>query len=457
MPWYDRFFARSRRRKEPQRESIPYARSINFSFLDGNGKGKNKNPRIMPKPTSANLRRFSRTPYARRAINAIKNPIAGLDWEIVPVKDAKASSRQLDAQIKVLTDCFERPNNEDSFGTLITQALEDYLVVSAGAIEQQVGNDPARPLWMWPVDGQTIQVYGGWDGSASQARYLQTIGFAGVGIQQGTPLRNDELVYIRPNMTAADPFGYGPIEIAFRSITHLLGARKYSGNVASNATPNYLLWLQGQSQEKIDIFRNYWIDQIEGQGEVPIVGGDMEPKAVNLHSGNDEALYLKWQDVLIREIAAAFDISPQNMGLEADVNRNTSETAEDRDWDQAIIPTAKHFAGHFTRETIQGRCGCPLLQFKFVGLERQDETAEADRFQIYYRSNAMTPNEQRQKLGLPPLKSQFADLSYADMQIAVAAARGSKVIEDDAFPKQEPAPGTSPAPADPLNQPKGQK
>ena len=35
-----------------------------------------------PKPTPINLRRFSETPVARKAINTIKDRIAGMRWRI---------------------------------------------------------------------------------------------------------------------------------------------------------------------------------------------------------------------------------------------------------------------------------------------------------------------------------------------------------------------------------------
>ena len=38
----------------------------------------------IPKPTAYNLRRFSETPVARRAINCIKDRIAGMRWRIQP-------------------------------------------------------------------------------------------------------------------------------------------------------------------------------------------------------------------------------------------------------------------------------------------------------------------------------------------------------------------------------------
>src|SRR5271154_7452554 len=39
---------------------------------------------VMPKPTPANLRRFAETPIARKAINTIKDRVAGMQWRIQP-------------------------------------------------------------------------------------------------------------------------------------------------------------------------------------------------------------------------------------------------------------------------------------------------------------------------------------------------------------------------------------
>src|ERR1700742_2101217 len=38
----------------------------------------------LPKPTPANLRRFAETPIARKAINTIKDRVAGMGWRIQP-------------------------------------------------------------------------------------------------------------------------------------------------------------------------------------------------------------------------------------------------------------------------------------------------------------------------------------------------------------------------------------
>jgi hypothetical protein len=406
------------------------------------------------KPQPKNLRYFSRTPHARRAINTIKNSIAQLGWEIV-AKPGAPMTTELERQIQVCYTCFEHPNEDDSFSTFSELVIED-MMLGAGAVEQQLGASPDRPLWMWPVDGLSIQVFPFWDGSESDARYCQVLGYGSPGGSfDYTHLRNDELIYLKPNPTTADPFGYGPLEVAFMTIGRLLGVADYAGLTSSNANPSTALWLGNIDQDALAAYRNYWRNEIEGQGRMPLLaGGDKEPQALPLKPEGDNGLYLKYQEILKAEIATAFDISPQNLGLERDINRNTAEVAEDRDIAQAIGPWGRKFAGQLSREAIQGRLGFSQIEFRFKGLDRDDEKESAEVFAIEYKSNAVTPNEYRARKGHPLSDSPWADLTYADMEIAVQAARGVSAIskteggqfDDTGSPAQPPQrPGDSPA------------
>ncbi len=427
--WNKLKLAALRWRKKPRRETDIYPRLVSIGTA---GRMDKKRPAI--KGTATNLRYFSRTVHARRAINAIKNPISQLGWEVAPIPGVKMS-RELERRAEIAASCLDHPNADDSFRTLIEQVIEDYLGVGAGAIEQQLGAEENRPLWLWPVDGQSIRIFPGWSGERNEARYLQVLGYGNIGMEQGVPLLNDELIYIRANPSTATPYGYGPLEIAFNTISRKLGVADFAGNMATNARPQNMLYFEGADKGWVDAFRSFWRNEIEAQGVVPIVGGNSEAKVLALHGGNDDALYLKYQEFLIREIATAFDLSPQNLGVERDINRNTSETAEDRDWDQAIKPLANLIAEHLTREALHGKLGFYQLQFRFVGIDREDEKATAEIYEKYYKNNAITPNEQRERLGLPPLVSEWGDMTAADVEIAISAARGAKKIEDPALTK----------------------
>jgi HK97 family phage portal protein len=419
----------ARLKKQPDRETWIYPQ------LQAIGQYNNK--RAFIKQTPANLRYFSRTIFARRGIKALKDPITLLNWDIVPIKGTKLSP-ELERQITVVKECFKRPNNDDSFSTLIEKMIEDYCVYGAGVCELQLSNNPIRPIFLFPVEARSIQIYADWDGSKTLPRYLQTLSLSNVGISEGVALRNDELVYIVCNPSNETPYGYGPVEIAFTTISRILGVESYCGKVTSNAIPETLLWVGPYSNNELSAFRAYWENEIEGQGKMPLVGGQSEFKAIKLHSGNDDALYLKYQEFLIRCLATAFSLSPQNFNIQSDTNRSTAEVAEDRDWDQAIKPLAALFAEYFTREIIQRKLGFYQLEFQWCALDREDELATAQIYEYYFKNNAITPNEQRERIGLPPMENNWGDKTYADVEIEIAAARGVGAIEDPDIIKKTP-------------------
>lgn len=426
-----------RRRREPPRETMPTPGFI----LPGQVR---PNQRTVWKPTPRNLRFFSKSVYARRAINAVKNPIAMLDWEIRPAKGVKAS-RELARQIEIATYCLANPNADDSFRSLIEQVLEDTLI-GAGAIETQPGSDPMRPLWMWPVDGLSIQIYPAWTGDRREARYVQSVGAnayasSGPSIQ----LRDDELIYIRPNPSTATPFGLGPLEVAFNSISRQLGVAEFSGNVTSNAKPSAMINLgEGVDTTALALFRSYWTTEVEGQGKTPIVGGK-GAEVMKLYPDGDDALYLRYQEFLKVEIATAFDLSPQNLGVERDVNRSTGEVSQERDWEHAIKPRATELAAYLTRKALHQRLGFYQLEFAFIGLDREDEKLAAQVYAIEYAAGATFPDEYRETRGRAPLNTAWSQMTGVDRDMAKAAAAGVKQVFDPNLPAGPDKPPVDPA------------
>ena len=104
------------------------------------------------------------------------------------------------------------------------QLIND-ICCGAGVLEIGKTGYDDRPVFIWPVDGLSVHIFPMWSGGINEARYLQTIGYGGsysVGFTPGVKLRNDEIVYIRPNPTTATPFGFGPMEVAFNSIANQL-------------------------------------------------------------------------------------------------------------------------------------------------------------------------------------------------------------------------------------------
>jgi len=368
----------------------------------------------LPKPTPANLRGFAETPVARKAINTIKDRIAGMHWRIEQKKDVPAR-RDAEPRARILGRNLQTPNPDESFRSLTEQVIEDLLVGGCGVIEVQVSPDPERPLMLWSVDSATIRIYAGWSGRPDEPRYAQVTAWG-----QRVDLLNDELVYIRLNPRTHTPFGLGRLEVAFETINWLLGAQEYAARLASNTVVQFALWLQEMPPASYDKVISWWQNEIEGTGRVPIIANlPSKPEVLRFGEGSDRDLRLEWQRFLIRIIADAFDLPPLLLGLEQDVNRATAEELVDEAFRTAVVPTARLFAEHITREIIARKLGWDDLDFVFDELEAFDERAQAETDEILLRSDVLLPDEARLRRKLPALQGGWGTLTHTQRQLLI--------------------------------------
>jgi phage portal protein BeeE len=217
------------------------------------------------------------------------------------------------------------------------------------------------------------------------------------------PLNDDELIYIRLNPRTHTVFGLGRLEVAFETINEYLVAHRYAARLASNTVVQYALWLQDMDPAQHDRLIRWWQDEIEGTGRVPILSAQQKPEVLRFGGGTDADLRLEWQQFLLRIVADAFDLPPLFLGLEHDVNRSTAEELSDHAFRSAIVPTARLFAEHITRDAITKKLGWDDLEFVFADLESRNERAEAEMQEILLRNGVLTVNEVRQMRGLPVL------------------------------------------------------
>lgn len=356
----------------------------------------------LPKPTAANLRRFAETPAARRAINCIKDKIACMEWRLEAkpdVGDESAADRA--ERARALRRAFETPNESDSFRTFIEQVIEDVLVGGFGAAEVEVTADAASPVRLYPVDGATIKVNAHWNGDPAQPRYEQMTGR--LGKDAVLPLLDAELMYVRLNPRTHTPFGLGKIEVAFETISHFLQAHRYAGRLAANSVVQYALWMQDRTPEQHERLIQWWQDEVEGTGRVPVMSSETPPQVLKFSGGTDADLRLQWQEFLLTMIANAFDLPAMLLGVSKDVNRSTAaEFAEDA-FNNAVVPLAKLIADHLTRDVIVKRLGWDDLRFVWNELDTRDESTEVQIQIELLKAGVLTLEEVRTMRGLPAL------------------------------------------------------
>lgn len=373
------------------------------------------------KNTPYNLRRFSETPIVRHAINLIKNTVVSLKWKLVPGEDVD-HDEEIEQQIRIGRYVLKHPNDDDSFRTLMEAVVEDVIVGGYGAIEPQITPDYRRPIKMWPVDGSTIRIYADWlESQPDRPRYAQMTGLRGErGMVQ---FLDDELLYIRDNIRTNTPFGLGCVEICFNIINALLGVQDMASKAgADQVHKSWLWWENTESDGNLQQVLRHLYHETEGQAKISIISGMKTPEVVDVQAVTPEDLLLPWQEMLIRIIATGFNLSAMALGLERDVNRNTSETMATSDFKNAVVPMARRIEETITRKIFHKLLDWKGIEFQYIGLDNPDVLVMAQIFQRLYGMNSATPDEIRENFGYDPLESGLGRLTQLEAMVLIQSA-----------------------------------
>lgn len=416
------------RGEAPARDTIPYP---NWSY--SSYPGAQPMNRTLPKSTPWTIRLFSTKPPARRALNAIKDPICDLPFEVrlrapighktgVTVPEPDEEQR---ARIFAATQMLLMPNNDCTWRTWLTQVVEDMLIFGAGTSEVQDNDSDERPLFLWPTDAQSIRINAMWQPGDSVAHYAQGRGYPYglISTVEEVKLANDELMYMKLNPRTSDPFGFGYLEVAYDTVNSFMGAMDYATKRASNSTPNFGIFLgENVTIDQVRRWQHYWENEIEGYGKVPIIGGGKQPSVFSMAGSGEDALWLKWQEFLIRVIAMSFGLSPFKLGLERDVNRNTAEASQDNDW-SSIAPVANTIKDYLTHWLLWYRLGWKDLEFVW-NIRTADELRQAEILAEQWNSDAIFVDEIRKIYERPPLPDGLGQLTKTAYQAAIKASMG---------------------------------
>lgn len=419
--------------RAPQRESAPYPVLGPFGGISTTQPLQ----QTLPKQTPTNIRRFTEIPPARRAMCAIMDPVIDLPWTIELRKPIGNRAHQTQQEpnaeeqhrIEDVTTMLTAPNNDMSWRTFLRMILEDLLTFGAGPFEVQPNSSDERPFFLWPVDAQSIRVNAGWREGSDIPRYSQGRGYyyGSLGTPDLIKFRDEELCYMKLNPRPSTPFGFGYAEVAFGTINSFIGAFDYAERRASNNTPNFGIFLgENTTIEQARQWQHYWINEIEGNGKVPILGGGKQPSVFAMMGTGEDQLFIRWQEFCIRIIAMSFGVSPFRLGMERDVNRSTADASQDNDW-MTVAPVANIIRDYLTYWLLWKQLGYKDLEFVWQ-IKTQDELKQAEILAEQYNMNAITVDEIRLHYERAPLDDGQGDLTKTAYEAAIQAALNPKVL-----------------------------
>jgi hypothetical protein len=346
--------------------------------------------------------------WVRAAINIRKGQVSQSEWDIVAFDSDRPHSVRLAKQLRNL---FSRPNPLDGdFRTFAERVIEDLLVLDAGCIEEVRGLG-GQTVELWPVDGGTVKVATFWDGGPDEPRYF----WYPDGYKEEARWVSDDFLYLMQNPRTYVPVGLSPLETLKMAIDSEIGGMAYNKRQVEGAAPDGMLNLgEGVPGEKVDEFKEYWDAEVAGRGVMAIVGGSKNPSFVDFKKSNRDMQFLEWQQYLVRKIAAVFMLSPQDLGLLADVNRATAEVQAENSEDRGLRPLLGLFQSALTREVVWDEAfGGPdnNLAFVFTRLNMKESLNRANINKLALAGMPWkTINEARREDGHEPYGPEYDKL-----------------------------------------------
>lgn len=401
--------------RSPTGEAVP---NQSYIWFDNTWR---KQKQALSKPMdNRRLRDFAKNSVVRRPINLIKDTVARLDYRLVNVETD--SKRTYARQRKIAKSIIDGPNIVHSRKNFMKMILEDLIVLDAGVFEKTWGKDINRPLFLYPVDGASIQMVVPYDYTDDDAaRYAQ---------QQPGGMRYfsaKQLAYLQRNHFTDHPYGLSPVLSAYQYIQQFLNANERADGVAGNSTADFIISLGSQVKEKDrQAFMQYFEEEIEGTGKIPIINGTDNIDTKQIRAISKDGLYQEWQQFLLTIIAVSFGLPPQKIGVLMQADRSTADDLDKIVMDELVKPYADIIEDAYNEHVLKPLGYDKYFRFEFVYEESQkDKTMATSRINSEYQAGYITANEAREKAGYERIENEYCDMIADERKAKINSDIGS--------------------------------
>lgn len=365
-------------------------------FLQINGKKQ-----TTVKPDALLLRNWSRNnAIVRRCINIIKDKLVRQPYEFV-----SKTTDDNEELISILTKVLEKPNNEDNRRTFKSSIYEDLVSGDCGCFEVATTGNPYRPLFLFPVDGFSVEFVL----DHKTFKYAQRVTDSATMVPMDYQYFTDkELVYLKKQSFTNNPFGLSPIESAFEYIKALTQTFNYSADIASNALPKYMANIKGLQGDQLNAYRTYFVSECMGTPNLPLVSAE-DIESAQISPISEEATFKGYQEFVIGIIAITFGIPAEKLSIAKSNDRSTISEINENLLQDCIKPYGDVFEEAVNRTIdILGYSDKVLFRYVWEETLEQKKTKQTMLLELYQK-DAITRNELRKALGFPEATDEFSD------------------------------------------------
>ena len=371
------------------------------------------------------LANFYDTSFANHAaIDAKVENIVGLGYDFEVSKrtmlrlednqntEATDRARKRIERAKVeIKDFLENLNDDESFTETLNKFYTDVQATGNGYLE--IGRTIKGEIgYIGHIPSTTMRVRRLRDG------YVQIIGnkvvyFRNFGAKNPNPVTTDtrpnEILHYKEYSPLNTFYGVPDIMSAITSLQGDQLASQYNIDYFGNkAVPRYIVTLKGAklSADAEDKLFRFLQTNLKGQSHrslyIPLPadndGNKVEFKMEPIEAGVQEASFKEYRTQNRDDILIAHQVPLSKIGG-GDKSAIAAALAQDRTFKEQVSRPAQRNLEKMINRVIKEKTD--ILEFKFNELTLTDEIAQSQILERYVKTQVMTPNEARQKLGLP--------------------------------------------------------
>ena len=345
---------------------------------------------------------YRRNVIAHRAVGMIATAAGSIQFTLQRQRGQQYATVSSHPLLQLLT----RPNPQQA-GAALMESLVSHRLISGNAYLHAIGPRNEAPLELHGLRPDRVRIIPGAGGVPKAYRY--TVGERGTDIPVDSITGASRVLHVKHFHPLDDWYGMSPIEAAAYSIDqHNQCGAWNQALLQHGARPSGALMVKAEHGNAGALTESQYTrlkQQLDAQfsgaenaGRPLLLEGGLEWREMSLSPRDMDFVQVK--NASARDIALAFGVPPQLLGIPGDNTYANLREARMALWEQTIMPTMQHITEELNNWLVPMFDAGLRLQLDMDAISALSGQRDAQ-WERVNNATFLSDNEKRQMLGLP--------------------------------------------------------